>query len=365
MVRSFWKRVPKLAKAFFALGLLGGILHILSRMIPEVAAVTNRYIGGAFRWLLGAVTSVFPFSVAEIALLLSPAWIALLIWQGWRCRITPKRRIRFLSMLLGVILLLYFLFVVMLGAGYGERPLSERLQLAPGEITEEKLYHTAVYLLEKVNEYSQKASYDEHGFSKAPLSLGEMSAVLRQTYGNALEEYSFLQNVPGRVKPILLSRPMTYTNISGIYSYMTGEANVNVHYPDYVVAFTAAHEMAHQRGVSREDEANFMAFLICQRAENDYLRYAGYLNALEYVLSALRKCGSERYRAVVTQAAPGVRGEWRAYAEHYQKYQGTLIGDVSESINNGYLIMNGTEGTVSYGLVVDLLVAYYAEETAR
>ena len=36
-----------------------------------------------------------------------------------------------------------------------------------------------------------------------------------------------------------------------------------------------------------------------------------------------------------------------------------VIEEVSESVNDTFLTINGTEGTRSYGMVVDLAVAYY------
>ena len=41
---------------------------------------------------------------------------------------------------------------------------------------------------------------------------------------------------------------------------------MNVDYNDYNLVFTCAHEMAHQRGLSKEDEANFIAFLFVWKA---------------------------------------------------------------------------------------------------
>ena len=54
-----------------------------------------------------------------------------------------------------------------------------------------------------------------------------------------------------------------------------------------------------------------------------------------------------------------IKNEMRAYAEFYDKYSDSVAGDVSEVVNNTFLTMQGTEGTKSYGMVVDLAVAYY------
>ena len=49
-----------------------------------------------------------------------------------------------------------------------------------------------------------------------------------------------------------------------------------------------------------------------------------------------------------------------AYNEFIEPYEDHVLGEVSSTVNNAYLEMNGTEGVASYGLVVDLAVAYYA-----
>ena len=50
----------------------------------------------------------------------------------------------------------------------------------------------------------------------------------------------------------------------------------------------------------------------------------------------------------------------RAYSAFFEQYRESEAGKVGSSINNAFLQANGTvEGTKSYGLVVDLAVAYY------
>ena len=57
--------------------------------------------------------------------------------------------------------------------------------------------------------------------------------------------------------------------------------------------------------------------------------------------------------AIVAQSAGGTVNDF------FEKYENSTAGKVSNAVNNTHLIINGTEGTKSYGLVVDLAVAYY------
>ena len=52
-----------------------------------------------------------------------------------------------------------------------------------------------------------------------------------------------------------------------------------------------------------------------------------------------------------------------AYSEFFDKYRDSVVSEASNAINDLYLNANGDKnGTKSYGLVVDLAVAYYKEK---
>ena len=53
-----------------------------------------------------------------------------------------------------------------------------------------------------------------------------------------------------------------------------------------------------------------------------------------------------------------VRYELAAYSAFFDQFRDSVAGEISGTINDLYLKGNGTEGTQSYGLGVDLAVAY-------
>jgi hypothetical protein len=127
---------------------------------------------------------------------------------------------------------------------------------------------------------------------------------------------------------------MTYTHISGVYTFFTGEANLNVNFPDYVLPYTAAHEFAHQRGIAREDEANFVAFLVCMESDDAYIRYSGALNIYEYVVSALYSANKELYKENYAKLPTKMIAERIAFSKFFDKYRENTVADVSEATNN-------------------------------
>lgn len=87
------------------------------------------------------------------------------------------------------------------------------------------------------------------GGSDMPYTHRELIHKLNDAYAEVSAQYEFVQQMRSHVKFVALSELMTYTHISGVYTFYTGEANININFPDYTLPYTAAHEMSHQRGL--------------------------------------------------------------------------------------------------------------------
>ncbi len=338
------------------------LIYLAARLSPDFADFFNRYISQPLRIFYAKLTSWLPFSLAEALLILSPVLLGLLIAHAIRHRTATRRKLLiYLAELLSGALVFVVIFVWNFGIGYYTTPLDDesKLNIDRAEVSAQELYDTTLILIEQVNARAAEMVYRGDGFSVMPYSVSEMNAKLLSAYEDFCAEYDFMDTFSSRVKPVMLSEPMSYTHITGVYSYFSGEANINVVFPDYTLPYTAAHELAHQRGIARENEANFIAFLVCIRSDDAYLRYSGYLNLYEYVSSALYRADPTLYAQARAKLNAEVRNEMRAYSDFFDKYRDSAVSEVSGAVNDAYLQIQGTPGTRSYGLVVDLAVAYY------
>jgi len=310
---------------------------------------------------MAEITDILPFSLAEIILLSVPLLITALIVAVCRNDFGKERAIKLAVRIFAVISVFYFLYVFTLGASYKRVPIAEKLDISDTEVTDESLYNTLMILKEKAEAELDFIEFSDSGESISGMTVEQISAEVCIGYDRLNEKYPALSvgNLKTDAKAVLLSRGMTALDLTGIYSFFTGEANVNVHFPDYCTPFTVAHELAHQRGIARENEANFIAFLSCISSDNAYIRYSGYLNMYEYIASALNKTDKDSLSAVYAITDARIMGEMRAYREFYLENQNELLGAISSFINDKYLKAQGTEGIISYGLVVELCVAYY------
>jgi hypothetical protein len=150
---------------------------------------------------------------------------------------------------------------------------------------------------------------------------------------------------------------LSYLGISGVFCPFTGEPNVNTTLPDPELPFVVAHETAHQRGLAREDEANYVASLACRLHDDADFRYSGSLIASLHALAALRGIASELAAEIGRTRSAPVRRDLRALQEWTLRYQSPLRR-VGEAVNDGYLRSQGQrDGVRSYGRMVDLLIA--------
>lgn len=368
-IRSVKNKIREYCSApvlvLFAIAIVAAAVHIISALSPTFSDFFNRYIGSLVRGAFATLTSILPFSLAETIVILLPIiFITVVALSVRTASKSGAGGIRQIISMASVLSLLYSLFVFTTVVGYNGTPLSDKLGLDEQPVSVDELRDAAEYMISKMNEELDDVTYVYGEGSVMPYSLGEMNKLLLEACNKASDKYAFLPRLTSRIKPIALSEPMTYTHISGMYTYYTGESNLNVNFPDYNLPFTAAHELAHQRGIMPENEANFVAFLICIESSDPYVRYSGYLCMYEYLSSALYKADYDTFAEVYMSLDARVIGEITAYNNFFEKYQKSVASEISGVMNDTYLKAQGVDvGEKSYGMVVDLACAWVATKS--
>lgn len=358
-VKAKYEKIPIFCIVALCVAAICVIIYAIACVSKDFADFFNLYISSAFRFLLAKLTNLLPFSVAELLILLLPIIAFLSIWYllKFRCD-TKKSSLVATVCIFSVASILFSLFVLCFATGYKGSTLDEKLNIDSEAVDANELYESAEYLVGKINTLAESIYYGEDNFSNMPYDFNEMNRLLLQAYDNYCDQNDFIYSYNTKLKPVLVSEAMSYTHITGIYSFFTGEANINIAFPDYTIPYTAAHELAHQRGIAREDEANMIAFLVCIESDDPYIQYSAYLNVYEYVASALYRADRDLYVKVRDQLYTAVRNEQAAYNLFFDKYDQSVASQVSGAVNDAYLKAQGTVGKKSYGMVVDLTVAY-------
>jgi hypothetical protein len=311
---------------------------------------------------LSTATGWIPFSLAEMIVL--AGILAVLLWAGhvvvrgrWR-RWTGPGVVTGAARVVAFVGLAVALFDLLWGYNYDRAPVAALLgyEVAPAPAAD--LAALSADLLAEAAALREGLPEDGAGVLKLP--DGRRGAAGRAARGYAAPELAGRLPVPSLSAPpklVLLSPLMSYLGIGGIFIPFTCEANVNATLPDWEIPFTSAHELAHQRGFAREEEANYVGYLACRAHPDRDFRYSGTFRAALYAMGALARADRESYGRLRGRLSPALQRDLVALAAWHRRYESRL-GEVQERVNDAYLKTQGqADGVQSYGRMVDLLLA--------
>ncbi len=336
--------------------LLTGLMAAVAHYAPE--AVFRWYPGWSQKILsaLGRVTALLPFSLVEILIVLVILW-ALYSFIGIFRHKTGL--VRWLTGLLEGAAAVAFAFMAIWGLNYfNPDSIGQRMGLEVGQYSLEQLRAATEYYLTKANAYAQRAQRDENG-TTAEVSFRDLARRSAAGYEALAEEYDCFVPSVQTPKPVLASKAMSYSGISGIFFCLTAECNVNDDGPVWTLPFTMCHERAHAQGIGPENECNFVGYLAAVKSGDDLVVYSGYYHALIYCYNALYSQDRQGAQEIWQAMDPGLQADIRASNAHYAQFEGRIQEAVTK-VNDTYLkVMEQPSGVRSYGEVVDYLIAWH------
>ena len=363
-VKHFWKRCGKLHGWLVSVLAVLVLYFILRRCHGLMNTITTRILLPLERAIfsLCAATTV---SVAEVCYL--TAALTVLLYAAW----TVKRLIegkrgrgmilyRFALTLLCSGLSVYALFCLMWGIGYQADSFSQRSGIAPRGGTVEELTTLTAEYARQLAACADDVARDENGVFA--VSREEIFADSTSIYDNLYDEFPFLYLRDHAPKAVTHSKILSALDFTGFYFPFTGEANLNVDSPACFLPATIVHEMAHQRLITSEQECNFIAILGATRSESAAYRYSGWLLGYLHLSNALYRADKAAWQAIRDALPDTVKADLQYNNAYWNAWKGP-VKEVSQRIYNGFLKSNGDEnGIQSYGTVVDMLLAYAAQE---
>lgn len=331
---------------------------------------------GAMLWVYEHVThpyhlfmsklcSHFAFSAAELvyaAAILGLA--AYLLWCVYRLIRFPEKLWQLYRLVLTLAMagtIFWAGLNVMWTPCYYAPGFAEQSGVDDGPLELEELETVTRWFAALASEYADEVPRDENGACTT-----DRDSVLDRAAGvfeGAAELYPFLDGEALRPKPIHFSRIMSYLDFTGFFFPMTGEANLNMDSPVFLLPSTSQHEIAHQRGVAMEQECNFVAVLSCLESEYADFRYAGAALAYIYLGNALAGADYEAYTEIYYSLSDTVRADFKAQSAYWDEFRDSAAQKASNTVYDSFLKSNGQElGMQSYGACVNLLVHYYIDE---
>ena len=363
------RRAFAICPAIHTLALIAALviaLHLLLRRNHALMAYLSEGFVRHVHAALARLSSHVPFSVAEALIAAAAAAVLARLLCGLvrliLRRSSARRAYRLFMGLLAFVLWVYAGFCVLWGTYYYGDDFSAKSGLESGVVSVSQLEVVTEYFAALANEYGAAVPRDESG-----LYICDRSAVLTRSaslFDGMADVLPCLDGPRVAAKPVRFSRAMSYLDFTGFFFPFTGEANVNTDFPPALFASTVAHELSHQRGVAKEQEANFVAVLASLRSGDADYCYSAALLAYTHLGNALYSADNAAWQNVYSQLDDNVKLDLRLNSAYWRQFE-TPVQSVSNTVYEGFLhSYDQTLGLKSYGACVDLLVNYYYADAA-
>jgi Protein of unknown function (DUF3810) len=330
-------------------------------------AVEKYYSTGVYPMISRLLRLLFgwiPFSIGDI--LYTGCLIYLIIvlirffTRAFRRKLHRQYLILCLKRFVSISLWLYLVFNILWGLNYDRLPIAEEMQLETRLYSKDDLKDLMGLLVSRMNGIDSVSRV-------ARKNLTGNDSIFRhsvEAYHQLGHDDQALYYPDPSVKFSFYGYLANYMGFSGYYNPFSGEAQVNTTVPRFVQPFTTCHEIGHQLGYAKEEEANFCGFLATKSSTDPAFRYSVYVDLYLYSAGALYVLDSTAYIPYRESLKPSVRQDLRDLKAFYQKYQNPFE-PIIHRIYGKYLKANRQpQGINSYDEVVGLAIAYYRKNGA-
>jgi hypothetical protein len=233
------------------------------------------------------------------------------------------------------------------GGNYRRMPLRERLDFDRARVTREaalELTRTSVRELNRLHPIAHARPWPS--LDMLPATLGGAFADAQHVLGQPALA------ITGRPKSTVMQSWFRWAAIDGMTDPFFLETLVNTDALPIEQPFIVTHEWSHLAGFAHEAEANFLAWVICQRADSQ-AQYSAWLSLYFHLAGGLATADR---RAIDVDLQDGPRRDMREIIARYQR-SAPRVRVVAWKMYDQYLKANRvTEGIASYDAVVTLIL---------
>jgi len=316
-----------------------GVEYFYSDGFYQFSSVIQRWTSALFPFALGDFLYIF--------LVLYCLWSVIkavkkILTKSSEAKLIPIQLINFT-------LILYIVFKLLWGLNYSRPSISGRLNIDDEKYSTKDLVLLGDFLITRVNalEINMQRTHTKKAFGITSLSNKSKSA-----YDKLVKVNSFFQYTAPAVKPVLFSWLISKIGIAGYYCPPSGEANVNMRMPAVTLPFVTCHEISHELGIAREDEANLIGYLVSINSSDLNFQYSGYYNILRSVLFEIRVKSPEDFAILYKKINPGTLADFKTEQEFWEKYNGDMAAYMGTALDRFLKINNQKKGTNSYQDIV-------------
>lgn len=245
----------------------------------------------------------------------------------------------------------YLYYMLTWGLLYHRQPVSSSFALDTTQIRTEELIDLGEFLVESTNEVRREIPDQRLDTIRFETMVKEAS-----------ESFGFLpENI--RIKKNLMAKRasgstlLAYMGTAGIYTFWSGESNVNKIIATHEIPEVMLHEMAHQLGFASEDEASFLSWMAGKDHPDKLFQYSVKSGVMWRALRQIYQVDSVSAKAISAKIDSTVIRDAQLSLERWKPYRGLIQNSIITPIYNTFLKANGKEeGIKAYDQMIDLVI---------
>lgn len=305
------------------------------------------------------LTAWLPFSLGDVLYGLVAIWILVQLFKYSRLILKKSLTLVIVKRLAGkgirLLLLVYILFNIGWGLNYNRDGIAVQMGFTSSRYDTSDLKLMNSLLLQKVND-SKTALLRNNTADHSPRRIFNGAS---DAYTQLSLSYTFFTYTRPDVKQSLWGWLGNYAGFTGNYNPFTGEGQVNTTVPAFLQYYTTCHEIAHQLGYAKENEANFVGYLAATASKDTAYHYSAYLDLFLYSNRDLWRYDSTSAKKYMNELLPAVKQdikEWQAFIRRHRN----PFEPVIRWMYGQYLKQNRQpQGILSYDEVTGMLIGYY------
>lgn len=331
------------------------VLFVLSALVFAVGFNSNLvevfYARGLYRFtsvVQRFISSLLSYTLGDFLYLLLVFYMLRSIYRFYHKfrhkKLSRTDRIGIPLQVINFFLILYLTFKILWGLNYSRLPIAEQLNISNQKYTTAELVSLGQFVINRLNglQHIQKKQY----------SLQQLREKAKVAYDQMQEKNPFFTYHIPSVKPVLNSWVITKIGIEGYYSPLSGEANINMRLPHISLPFVTCHEIAHQLGVAREDEANLVGYLVASNSSDPMFQYSATYEVFKNIFFEIKMKSQEDYEKLYKTLNQGTLNELKADRAFWQEYNSEMFAYMDVAFDRFLKLNNQAKGTDSYQDIV-------------
>jgi hypothetical protein len=335
------------------------VIKLLSANKIWVETIYTDRFYSFFSKVLRIIFGWIPFSLGDMVYLLVGCW---LIWKAiantkmlFKKKVTRKLLLKKILRLLLVFIFIYIGFNIFWGINYNRKGIVYQLQLTELNYDSADLKMIQAVLVQKVNDAKLSAMKGRELYP----GKKELFKKAEVSYNYAEKKYPFLQYKHLSVKSSLYGWLGNYLGFTGYYNPFTGEAQVNTTVPKFLQPYIATHEIAHQLGYAKENEANFVGYLAAINSPDPVFHYSTYFDLFLYANREVYFFDSVSSKNAREELNPFVKKDIEELIQFNRAHRSVVEPAITWMYGKFLKLNEQPKGMQSYNAVVGMLIAYY------